>query len=83
MEKSHCYYVYILKCSSEIYYTGVTNNIDRRLNKHQSDYNQSSYTYKRRPVQLIFCTDFSNIEDALEKEKKRKLRSGQKRKKRP
>ncbi|PCI96453.1 MAG: hypothetical protein COB15_10105 [Flavobacteriales bacterium] len=69
MEKYHCYYVYILKCADETYYTGVTNNINSRLKEHQSDDNQNSYTYKRRPVQLVFCSEFSNIEDAIEKEK--------------
>jgi putative endonuclease len=29
------YYVYILKCSDKSYYTGLTNDIDRRLWEHQ------------------------------------------------
>ncbi|MBN1116396.1 MAG: GIY-YIG nuclease family protein [Bacteroidales bacterium] len=28
------YYVYILKCSDNSYYTGFTNNLDRRLAEH-------------------------------------------------
>ncbi|MDG1476422.1 MAG: GIY-YIG nuclease family protein [Vicingaceae bacterium] len=67
--KYHCYFVYILKCNDNTYYTGVTNNIERRLLEHQSDENLNSYTHKRRPVELVFYSEFSNIEDAIEKEK--------------
>jgi len=30
------YYVYILKCADNSYYTGVTNNIERRIAEHNS-----------------------------------------------
>ncbi|MCD4832918.1 MAG: GIY-YIG nuclease family protein [Bacteroidales bacterium] len=30
------YYVYILLCSDNSYYTGITNNIDRRLVEHNN-----------------------------------------------
>ncbi|MFC5285195.1 GIY-YIG nuclease family protein [Pedobacter alpinus] len=33
------YYVYILKCSDDSYYTGVTNDIERRLQEHETGYN--------------------------------------------
>lgn len=33
------YYVYILKCNDKNYYTGVTNDIDRRLKEHQNGFN--------------------------------------------
>ena len=68
--KYHIYYVYILKCNDSTYYTGVTNNIDRRVREHQSGEALNSYTSKRRPVQLVFYAEFSNVEDAIEKEKK-------------
>ena len=68
--KYHIYYVYILKCSDNTYYTGVTNNVDRRVREHQSGEALNSYTSKRRPVQLVFYAEFSNLEDAIEKEKK-------------
>lgn len=46
--------VYIVRCSDNSYYTGVTNNIDRRLFEHNTGLNKESYTYKRRPVKLVF-----------------------------
>ena|SRR5690606_41379028 len=67
--KTHHYFVYILKCSDNTYYTGVTNNIERRLIEHQNGEEPKCYTYKRRPVELKFYAEFSNIENAIEKEK--------------
>jgi putative endonuclease len=64
------YYVYILKCSDDSYYTGVTNNLERRLNEHQYGVNEGSYTYFRRPVELKFFEEFKYINQAIEIEKK-------------
>lgn len=69
MSKQHLYYVYILKCSDNTYYTGVTNDVVRRFNEHQEGKDSNAYTFKRKPVQLVFYAEFSNIEVAIEKEK--------------
>ena len=63
------YYVYILKCSDDSYYTGVTNNIDRRINEHNEGDNIFAYTYSRRPVKLVWHTESNDINYAIEKEK--------------
>jgi putative endonuclease len=47
-------YVYILECSDGSYYTGITNNLTRRLEQHQSGKNPDSYTFARRPVEMVF-----------------------------
>ena len=62
-------YVYILKCSDNTYYTGITSNIEKRIKEHQSGVYNESYTYKRRPVELIYYAEFTSIEVAIEKEK--------------
>lgn len=67
--KYHQYFVYLLRCSDNTYYTGVTNDVHSRLTEHQSGEDPNSYTYKRRPVQLVFFTEFSDINSAIEKEK--------------
>jgi putative endonuclease len=67
--KHHHYYVYILKCSDNSYYTGVTNNLQKRFMEHQSGRDSASYTFTRRPVQLVFFAEFSDIEIAIAKEK--------------
>jgi len=66
------FYVYILECSDGIYYTGLTADIERRLNEHQSGINPDSYTYKRRPVKLVFYTMIQGYEQASCFEKKLK-----------
>ena len=63
------YYVYILKCNDGSYYTGVTNNIEKRLAEHNSDNSVTSYTFKRRPVELVYCHEFNDIKQAIELEK--------------
>jgi putative endonuclease len=56
----HCY---ILKCSDGTYYVGHTDNLDLRLRQHQSGY-FTGYTYKRRPVQLVWSDTFHFRDDA-------------------
>lgn len=63
------YYVYIVKCSDNSYYTGVTSDLQNRILKHQSAEYPESYTHTRRPVELVFCREFNNIEDAISFEK--------------
>ncbi|MBI2269816.1 MAG: GIY-YIG nuclease family protein [Bacteroidetes bacterium] len=64
--------VYIVKCSDDSYYTGVTNNIDRRLNEHNCGHSPSSYTSSRRPVELVFYEIFDRPLEAIDFEKKLK-----------
>jgi putative endonuclease len=77
--KHYHYYVYILKCSDKSYYTGVTNNLQRRFMEHQSGVDSGSYTFTRRPLQLVFFAEFSDIELAIAKEKQ--IKSWSRRKK--
>ena len=62
------YIVYILKCSDESYYTGVTNNLEHRKNEHKSGYIKG-YTSNRIPVTLVFSTRFADINEAIRFEK--------------
>jgi putative endonuclease len=63
------YHVYILLCNDGSYYTGVTNNIERRLIEHNSGIHITSYTFKRRPVKLVFNEVFGDINQAIAFEK--------------
>lgn len=63
------YTVYILKCSDNSYYVGVTNDIERRVFEHNNSENKKSYTYSRRPVKLVFSQHFQYINQAIEFEK--------------
>ena len=53
-------YVYILKCSDGTYYTGVTNNPEKRVIQHNKGLDPEAYTYSRRPVTLAYCELFTN-----------------------
>ncbi|WP_400077951.1 GIY-YIG nuclease family protein [Winogradskyella sp. R77965] len=64
------YYVYILKCSDNSYYTGITNNIDKRYNEHELGKYRDCYTYKRRPLKLVFNQQFNDVLQAIYFEKK-------------
>lgn len=63
------YFVYILECSDKSYYTGITNNIERRLIEHQSGLKPDTYTFNKRPVKLVFYTDFLDPNQAITFEK--------------
>ena len=61
-------YVYILKCNDNTYYTGITSNLEKRLQKHDFGKHHGSYTFKRRPVELKFFAEFTDIELAIQTE---------------
>ena len=64
------FYVYIVKCRDESYYTGITNNINRRIDEHNEGISSSSYTFKRRPVKLVFFETFNDFRIAEQWEKR-------------
>ena len=64
------YFVYILQCSDNSFYVGVTNNLERRLEEHINGTNPNSYTFKRRPVFYKYHTKLSDINDAIAFEKR-------------
>lgn len=69
------YYVYILKSSkTKKYYTGVTDNLKRRIKEHNS--RNSDYTSWSGPYNLIWCSIFKNKEKAYDFEKYLKSSSG-------
>lgn len=72
MKIAHNYFVYIVECIDKSYYTGVTNDLDRRLWEHNNDDNKLSYTFKRRPVVLKYFQRFEDIHQAIEFEKQLK-----------
>ncbi|MBL4715197.1 MAG: GIY-YIG nuclease family protein [Bacteroidia bacterium] len=63
------YTVYILKCSDDSYYTGITNDIDRRMFEHETGASRSSYTYSKRPLKLLFQEHFHDPNQAIKFEK--------------
>jgi putative endonuclease len=62
------FWVYILQCADKSYYTGHTDNLEQRLAQHNQGYFPTCYTYKRRPLELVFSKDFGTREEALASE---------------
>ena len=63
------YYVYILLCSDKTYYTGMTNDLERRVNQHKSGYKKDSYTFSRRPIKLKWHLQCTSPKEAIKIEK--------------
>jgi putative endonuclease len=61
-------YVYIVECSDQSFYTGVTNNVERRLCEHNTS-KQTSYILNRKPIKLVWVSDELEIQDAISLEK--------------
>lgn len=64
------YYVYILTNKSNTLYTGVSNNLERRILQHQLKEKKNSFTAKYNINKLIFYEEFSNPDDAIAAEKR-------------
>jgi putative endonuclease len=62
-------YVYILKCADKSYYVGVTNNVELRVEQHNSGQSETSYIYSRRPVELVYVEQYQDYNLAVEREK--------------
>jgi predicted GIY-YIG superfamily endonuclease len=58
------FWVYILLCSDNSYYTGHTDNLEERVAKHQTA-ETDGYTSTRLPVKLVFAEQFRTREEAL------------------
>ena len=58
------FWVYILLCSDGSYYTGHTDDLEKRLAMHNLG-EIKGYTMKRSPVKLVFTEELSSREDAL------------------
>ncbi|MGB6519535.1 MAG: GIY-YIG nuclease family protein, partial [Candidatus Cybelea sp.] len=63
------YYVYMLLCADGSFYAGITSNLELRLGQHEFGVDPNCYTYKRRPVRLVYASDFLNVDDAIAWEK--------------
>ncbi|HAU3964197.1 TPA: GIY-YIG nuclease family protein [Legionella pneumophila] len=63
------FWVYILQCSDKSYYTGQTDNLEKRLTQHQDKMIPGCYTSTRLPIQLKFSQEFMSREEALNAER--------------
>ena len=59
------FWVYILLCNDGSYYTGHTDELEQRIAQHESGAIRGCFTFKRRPVTLVYSEAFFTREEAL------------------
>jgi len=63
------WYVYIVRCSDTTFYTGITKDLQRRVDEHNhSNVLGASYTRNRRPVKLVYHESKTTRSDAVKRE---------------
>ena len=68
--KQHNYYVYILtNKNNTVLYTGVTNNLKRRINEHKIKFNKG-FTARYNVSKLVYFEQFTSIRAAILREKR-------------
>jgi len=60
-------YVYILECADKTYYTGWTNDLNRRIEAHNKGLG-AKYTKARLTVQLKYFEEYQTKEEAMKRE---------------
>ena len=58
------FWVYMLRCADGSFYTGHTDDLDRRIGQHHCG-EYAGYTRLRRPVTVVFVQDFESRDGAL------------------
>ncbi|MCU0652145.1 MAG: GIY-YIG nuclease family protein [Candidatus Omnitrophica bacterium] len=61
------WHLYIIECKDSKLYTGITNNLKRRIRDHNSG-NGCRYTSIRAPVKLVHSEELPTKSEALKRE---------------
>ncbi|HEX8908899.1 MAG TPA: GIY-YIG nuclease family protein [Anaeromyxobacteraceae bacterium] len=65
------FWVYMLRCSDGSYYVGQTDDLEKRIAEHQAG-SIPGHTSTRRPVELVFATEMTTRDEALQRERQLK-----------
>lgn len=60
-------YTYVLECADGTFYTGWTNDLDKRIQAHNSG-KGAKYTRVRLPVRLVYYEAFETKAEAMRRE---------------
>src|SRR5262245_34923571 len=71
------YYAYILRCADGSFYVGSAQDLDSRVKAH-NDGHGATYTFKHRPVQLVYSEAFESETAAVSRERQLKRWSHEK-----
>ena len=76
------WYLYVVRCGDDTLYTGITTNLARRLNEHNTSKRGAKYTKTRRPINLVYYELYQSRSSAQKAEYEfKKLTRKQKEKK--
>lgn len=67
MEKTQCWWVYMVQCRDDTLYTGITTSLQRREKQHNAG-TGAKYTKSRRPVRLVYWERWEGKSQALKRE---------------
>ena len=57
-DRSGKFWVYIVECKDGTYYTGYTNNLEKRLKEHNNGKRGAWYTSFKRPVEVVWNKEY-------------------------
>jgi len=63
------FWVYVLSCADGSYYTGHTDNLEKRMSEHVAGANAGCFTFNRRPLENVFTQSFPTRVEALSSER--------------
>ncbi len=62
------YFVYMVKCADDTFYTGITTELERRIEEHNGSDKGAKYTRVRRPVNLVYSEEHPDRSSASKRE---------------
>ena len=62
------YFVYIVKCADNTFYTGIATELERRIEEHNGSDKGAKYTRARRPVSLVYSEEYPDRSSAAKRE---------------
>lgn len=68
MGKESNWFVYFVRCKDNSLYTGITVDVERRIEEHNNSTKGAKYTRYRRPVRLVYYDACLSRSDASKKE---------------
>lgn len=67
-QKSSSWFCYFVRCADNSLYAGVTTELSRREQEHNSDKKGAKYTRVRQPVKMVYWETFENRSNACKAE---------------
>jgi putative endonuclease len=65
------YYVYVILCNDNSFYTGYTKDLDSRMKLHVNG-KAARYTRMHRPKKIVYVEEFGSRAEAMQRERKMK-----------